>query len=191
MSGRQVDPLGALYAEVLGEVAWDQGGEAFLTEVGEALTALGGAWATDRTLRAFFLSAMVPQEKKRKALARLLEPMPPLLGRFMRLLMRRGRGRIVDRVALAFEDYMDRKLGRVQVTLTTATPIEDAQKEAWIAELRTATGKEPILHTEVKPELIAGAVLRVGDTITDGSVRRRLNEFKVRVRERGKHAIQA
>ncbi len=191
MSKRQVDPIGALYAEVLGEVAWDQGGEALLVEVGEALSALGGAWATERTLRAFFLSAMVPQDQKRDALARLLEPMPPLLRHFIRLLMRRGRGSIVDRVALAFEDYMDRKLGRVQVTLTTATPIDDAQKEAWIAELRTATGKEPVFHTEVKPELIAGAVLQVGDTIADGSARRRLNEFKVRIREKGKHAIQA
>ncbi len=191
MSRRQVDPVGALYADVLGEAAWDQGGETLLREVGDAITALGQAWGSERSMRAFFLSAMVPAEKKREALARLLEPMPPLVRHFMRLLMRRGRGRIVDRVAIAFEDYMDRKLGRVQVTLTTATPIEDAQKEAWIADLRAATGKEPVLHTEVKPELIAGAVLQVGDTIADGSARRRLNEFKARVRERGKHALQA
>ena len=191
MSGRHVDPLGALYAEVLGEVAWERGGEEQLREVGEALSALGHVWATDRTLRAYFLSAMVPQEEKQRSLARLLEALPPLLQDFMRLLMRRGRGRIVDRVALAFEDYMDRKLGRVQVTLTSATPIEDAQKEAWIAELRTATGMEPVLRTEVKPELIAGAVLQVGDTIADGSARRRLNELKARVRDRGKHALQA
>ena len=191
MSGRHVDPLGALYAEVLGEVAWERGGEELLREVGDALSALGTAWATDRTLRAYFLSAMVPQQERQASLARLLESLPPLVREFMRLLMRRGRGRIVDRVALAFEDYMDRKLGRVQVTLTSATPIEDAQREAWIAELRAATGKEPVLRTEVKPELIAGAVLQVGDTIADGSARRRLNELKARVRERGKHALQA
>jgi len=191
MSSRHVDPVGALYAEVLGEVAWEQGGETLLCEVGDALSALGEAWATNRTLRAFFLSAMVPQDQKREALARLLEPMPLLFRQFVRLLMRRGRGRIVDRVAFAFEEYMDRKLGRVQVTLTTATPIEDAQKEAWIVDLRAATGKEPVLHTEVKPELVAGAVLQVGDTIADGSARRRLNELKARVRERGKHALQA
>lgn len=191
MSSRHVDPVGALYAEVLGEVAWEQGGETLLREVGDALSALGEAWATDRILRAYFLSAMVPQGEKRESLARLLEPMPLLVRQFMRLLMRRGRGRIVDRVALAFEEYMDRKLGRVQVTLTTAAPIEDAQREAWIADLRAATGMEPVLHTEVKPELVAGAVLQVGDTIADGSARRRLNELKARVRERGKHALQA
>ena len=63
----------------------------------------------------------------------------------MRLLMRRGRGRIVDRVAIAYEEYMDRKLGRVQVTLTTATPVEDAQQEAWIdrAARRHGQGARP------------------------------------------------
>jgi F-type H+-transporting ATPase subunit delta len=191
MSHRQVDPVGALYAEVLGEVAWEQGGEALLVDVGDALSALGQAWAEERSLRAYFLSGRVPQEEKRDALARLLEPMPLLVRQFMRLLMRRGRGRIVDRVAIAFEEYMDRKLGRVQVTLTTATPIEEAQREAWIAQLRAATGKEPVLRTEVKPELVAGAILQVADTIADGSARRRLNELKARVRERGKHALQA
>lgn len=191
MSGRHVDPLGALYAEVLGEVAWEQGGEPLLREVGDALSALGQVWANERVLRAYFLSGMVPQEEKRKSMRRLLEPLPLLIRQFMRLLMRRGRGRIVDSVAFAFEDYMDTKLGRVQVTLTSATPIDEAQKEAWIAELRAATGKEPVLRTEVKPELIAGAVLQVGDTIADGSARRRLNELKARVRERGKHALQA
>jgi len=191
MSHRQVDPVGALYAEVLGEVAWEQGGEALLIDVGDALSALGEAWAKGRSLRAYFLSGMVPQEEKRESLARLLEPMPLLIRQFMGLLMRRGRGRIVDRVAVAFEEFMDQKLGRVQVTLTTATAIEDAQKEAWIADLRAATGKEPVLHTEVNPELIAGAVLQVGDTIADGSARRRLSELKARVRERGKHALQA
>ena len=191
MSHRQVDPVGALYAEVLGEVAWEQGGETLLSDVGDALSALGQAWSTNRTLRAYFLSGMVPQGEKRASLARLLEPMPLLIRHFMRLLMRRGRGRIVDRVAIAFEDYMDRKLGRIQVTLTSATPIDEAQKEAWIAQLRAATGKEPVLHTEVKPELVAGAVLQVGDTIADGSARRRLNELKLRVRERGQHALQA
>jgi len=191
MSGRHVDPVGALYAEVLGEVAWEQGGETLLRDVGDALTALGRAWATQRTLRAYFLSAMVPQQEKRAALGRLLDPMPVLMRQFMRLLMRRGRGRLVDRVAIAFEDYMDRKLGRVQVTLSTAVPIEETQKAAWIQDLRAATGREPVLHTEVKPELIAGAVLQVGDTIADGSARRRLSEMKAHLRERGKHALQA
>ena len=191
MSGRHVDPLGSLYAEVLGEVAWERGGEALLREVGDALSALGQAWATQRTLRAYFLSAMVKQDEKRAALARMLEPFPPLFKNFLRLLLRRGRGQLIDRVAVAFEEYMDRKLGRVPVTLATATPVDEEQMAAWTARLREATGKEPVLEHVVKPELIAGAVLQVGDTVADGSARRRLSELKSRVRERGKHALQA
>ena len=191
MSGRHVDPIGGLYAEVLGEVAWERGGETLLKEVGEALIAFGRAWAADRTLRAFFLSAMVEEDKKRQALRKLLEPMPPLMKDFIRLLIRRGRGHLIDRVAEAFEEYVDKKLGRVQVTLSTATPVPEEQKALWMDRLRASLGKEPVLEHVVKPELIAGAVLQVGGTVADGSARRQLAELKERVRERGKHAIQA
>ena len=191
MSGRHVDPLGALYAEVLGEVAWAQGGEPLLREVGDALSPLGEAWANERMLRAYFLSAMVKADQKRAALRKLLEGAPPIFRNFVRLLLRRGRGRILDKVAVAYEDFVDRKLGRVQVTLTSATPVSAEQEAAWVDRLRETLGREPVLSTHVKPELVAGAILQVDGTVADGSARRRLNELKVRIRERGKHALQA
>ena len=191
MSARHVDPLGALYAEVLGDVAWERGGEPLVKEVGEALSAFGSAWAQDRTLRAFFLSAQVKKDDKRAALLKILEPMPSLMRDFIRLLIRRGRGHLIDRVATAFEEYLDEKLGRVQVTLSTATPVPEEQKALWMDRLRASLGKEPVLEHVVKPELVAGAVLQVGGTVADGSARRQLQELTERVRERGKHAIQA
>lgn len=191
MSRRHVDPLMSVYAEVLGEVAFERGGQALLVEVGEALTALGRAWAGQRQLRAFFLSALVKQEDKRVALARLLGDLPPLLSDFVHLLLRRGRGRIIDRVAVAYEEYLDRKLGRVPVALATAMPVSEDRIRAWSDRIRAATGKEPVMEHTVKPELIAGAVLQVGHALVDGSARRRLADYRERVRERGTHALQA
>ena len=190
MSGRHVDPLAATYAEVLGQVADERGGEALLREVGDALSALGQAWADNRDLRAYFLSAMVKEDEKEKAFTALLSPLPELLQDFVRLCTRRGRGRMIDKIAIAYQAFLDERLGRVPVTLTTATPVPEDRVKAWSDKIQAALGKEPVLHHVVKPELIAGATMRVGDVVVDGSARHRLAVLRQRVRERGKHALQ-
>ena len=190
MSGRHVDPLAATYAQVLGEVAEARGGEPLLREVGEALSALGQAWAENRNLRAFFLSAMVSEDVKARAFDSLLATLPDLLQDFVRLCVRRQRGREIDKIAIAYEAYLDERLGRVPVTLTTATPVPQDKIQVWMDRIQAALGKEPVLHHVVKPELIAGATMRVGDVVVDGSARHRLAVMRQRVRERGKHALQ-
>lgn len=191
MSTRHVDPLAAVYAEALGQVADARGGEELLREVGEALSALGTAWADDRHLRAYFLSAMVKEEQKRTSLAKLLEGLPPLLADFVQVLMRHGRGRNIDKVAVAFEAWLDQRLGRVPVTLATATEVPEGKVQEWADRIRAATNKEPLMEHVVKPELLSGATIRVGDRVLDGSGRRLLADLRQRVKERGKHAIQA
>jgi len=191
MKIRHVDPLATVYAEALADIAEARGGKAMLGEIGEAISGLGQAWADRRNLRAYFLSAMVPREEKQASLAKLLADFPPLFVDFIHLLLRRGRGRIIDKVAIAYDAILDERLGRVQVTLTTATDVESEKLAAWMEQLREAVGKEPIISHVVQPELVAGATLQVGDTIADGSARRQLAEFKQQVRERGKHALQA
>jgi F-type H+-transporting ATPase subunit delta len=191
MSTRHVDPLAHVYAEALGQVTDARGGEALLREVGDALSALGAAWAEDRYFRAYFLSAMVPQARKRDSLRKLLADLPPLVSDFVRVLMRHGRGRNIDAVAVAFEAWLDHRLGRVPVRLETATEVPEGKVQEWVDRIRTATGKEPLMEHVVAPELIAGARLEVGHQVLDGSARRMLADLRQRVKERGKHAIQA
>ena len=62
---------------------------------------------------------------------------------------------------------------------------------AFTERLRAAIGKEPVLTHHVRPGLIGGAVLRVGDVVADGSVRRRLTELTSRIRLAGDHALAA
>ncbi len=191
MSRRRVEPLAAVYAAALGQVADERGGEALVREVGEALAALGGAWADQRTLRAYFLSAMVKQEEKAQSLDRLLAGLPPLLGDFVRLLLDHGRARLLDRVAVAYEVWTDVRLDRVPVTLNTATPASEEHLRLWTDRLRAALRQEPVLEHHVKPELVAGATLRVGDLVLDLSGRRMLAEIGRRVRGRRQHAVQS
>ncbi|MHC5010232.1 MAG: F0F1 ATP synthase subunit delta, partial [Planctomycetota bacterium] len=117
MEGRQVDPLGAVYAEALAGLAESDGGRDALREVGERLSAFAEAWREDRTLRAYFLSADVRFSDKERAMEKLGAAQPNVLSRFLRLLLQRGRLTWFPQIADAYEAILDRTLGRIPVTL--------------------------------------------------------------------------
>jgi F-type H+-transporting ATPase subunit delta len=169
--------LAATYAEALAAAA---PGRDDAAAVGERLAALAAAWRRDRSVSAFFLSGAVPREAKRSAIERLRAPVGPVLANFLRVLLRRNRLALLPEVAEAFERILDRRLDRVRVVLETAVPPTEPDVDGWRRRLRAAVGKEPVLTQRVRPALIGGAVLRVGDVIADGSVRRRLRDLRDR-----------
>jgi F-type H+-transporting ATPase subunit delta len=183
-----------VYARALAEAVEAAGGLDALQDVGDALEAFGEAWEADRVLRSYFLSSEVPRAQRRAAMDRLVEQrVPRLLGNFLRLLLERGRLTLLPEIAAAYRGILDERLGRVPVTITTAVPVPDAELRRWKETIRAAIGRDAVVHHHVKPEIIAGAVIRVGDRVADGSARRRLAELHTRIIERGthRHALQS
>ena len=63
----------------------------------------------------------------------------------------------------------------------SAVPLDDALRERLAHALSAATGKEVEVKVVVDPSVLGGVVARVGDTVIDGSIRRRLDELKERI----------
>jgi F-type H+-transporting ATPase subunit delta len=58
----------------------------------------------------------------------------------------------------------------------------DGATQATIADgISKALGKTVVPHYVVKPEILGGIVVRVGDTVMDGSVRRRLSSLRAQL----------
>ncbi len=75
-----------------------------------------------------------------------------------------------------------RKLrGRVDVTLTTPFAVEAGLLGEIKASLRKMLGAEPEMNAVVDPSLLGGAVVRVGDTVYDGSVVSRLERVRTQM----------
>ena len=81
--------------------------------------------------------------------------------------------------------------GLVRVEVTTATTLTDDLAAKIKEQLRGMLGGEPVLMTSIKPELIGGVVLRVGDAVYDGSVAARLADVRGRIINRSVHEIQS
>lgn len=194
MASPHASPGSTAYARALAEAVEAEGGNALLQDVGSVLGAIAGAWDADGTLRSYFLSTEVPSAQKHASMDALVEGrFPKLLANFLRLLLQRGRLGLLLEIHAAYSGILDEKLGRVPVTITTAVPVPESDFRAWKDAIRGSIGGDAVVQHVVKPEIIAGAVIRVGDRIMDGSARRRLSELHTRIIERGmqRHALQS
>lgn len=66
-------------------------------------------------------------------------------------------------------------------SVRVARPLEDAQAQRLGESLRRLYGRAVTLQVEVDPDVVGGAVVRVGDEVVDGSVARRLEEARRRM----------
>lgn len=62
----------------------------------------------------------------------------------------------------------------VDVEATFALEPSEVQKENLIKKLETKTGKKINLTVKIDSSIIAGGILKIGDEITDGSIKRQL-----------------
>ncbi|MEX0586145.1 MAG: ATP synthase F1 subunit delta [Pirellulales bacterium] len=143
-------------------------------------------------LEAVLSSALVGHEEKSALLERLLKKQAqPLFLNFLRVLSRHVRLDLVRAVHEAVHVAHDALRGRVPVEVRASGPLTPATVQFLTERLRKATGGEPKLALREQPDLIAGIVLRIGDTIYDGSVATQLRALRHEMIERSVHEIQS
>lgn len=106
----------------------------------------------------------------------------PLLGKFLRHVLERGRFDGVLEIARAYRRMADEAAGRINAEITSASPLAPDALAKIKQALEQATGKQVIATTSVDPELIGGVVAKVGSYVVDGSVRSALSQLKTSLR---------
>lgn len=89
------------------------------------------------------------------------------------LLVERGLAVLAPAIAAHFEKLYNDYRGQAVAQVTTAIPLDDDLRAQITGELRQMTGKRILLDERVDPSILGGAIARVGDTLIDGSLRRR------------------
>jgi F-type H+-transporting ATPase subunit delta len=88
---------------------------------------------------------------------------------------------LIPAIAASYHDLLDEVEGRVHAAVTVAREPDEADRAAVTQHLAKSLGKEVVPHFSVNPALLGGVVVRVGDTVLDGSVRRRLATLRARM----------
>lgn len=88
--------------------------------------------------------------------------------------------RMVDFQAIwsEFERLADEDAGLTTAEVTSAGPLDDRRRDRLRRALSERTGREVRLEVTVDPELIGGAVAKVGDLVFDGSLRTQLQQLR-------------
>ncbi len=160
------------YAEALFLAA--QQGPA-LEQYGQLLDAVTGAVQADERIAVALESPRVAKATKARLLAQALGDLAPAeVVRFLQAVVRRGRQGLLGDIAHEYQVLLDVKLNRVHAGVTLAAE-PDARLEKQIVErLGRALGREVRAHFRSDRGILGGVVVRVGDRVFDGSLRRRV-----------------
>jgi len=100
------------------------------------------------------------------------------LHNFVKILFDKKRGSDIKDIYAAFSDRVDAHNGIVNVIVETVVEVNETQMENLTTKLKAITGKEVRIVNKISPDVLGGMVVRIGDKIIDGSVKRKLEELK-------------
>lgn len=146
---------------------------------GELLDAVAGAVAADERIAVALDSPRVPKAMKSRILERALTGSAPKeVIRFLQAVVRRGRQGLLAEMAQQYQGLVDLKLNRVHAGVTLARAPDTRLQKTVVERLSRAVGKEVRAHFRADPTILGGVVVRVGDRIYDGSVKRKLHVLR-------------
>lgn len=163
------------YAEALFDLAQRHDGIEVFHECIDTVAALLDENPSFRTLME---TPRVDAEEKKKVVRKAFASFPVPFINFLLVTIDKRRQRLLSGIARSFGDLIDEHLDRMHVDVTLARPINEEAKKKVADMLSVVLGKTAIPHVRVRPEIIGGIVVRAGDTIYDGSIRRRLSRMR-------------
>jgi F-type H+-transporting ATPase subunit delta len=175
--------LARVYAEALLAAARKES-EVRVDEVGAELAGFARGATASPAVATFLANPTVAKKAKAAALADALRAGGSDLFRgLIGVLVHNNRLGLLPGIAAAYRQLLDKRAGRVGVTVTAAVALSAAERDALVATLRGTLRREPVVSVRVDPELLGGMVVQVGDSVIDTSVRTRLQALRTALLE--------
>jgi len=168
------------YANAMADVALVQG---VAEPASKQLHDFGAAYAESTELRTFLASPAVSLEAKHAVLETIVARLgaSKIIRNFLFVLTDHRRTQLIPEVVTAFHQVIRYRQGIAEAEISSAIELTGAQKKEMAATLAQLTGKKIEAKYALDPALLGGVVVRIGDTIYDGSLRSRLNEMRARL----------
>ena len=164
------------YAQALYDAAAEQA--ALSRIVGDANQIISLAQES-KDLEQFLTNPILSPQFKSEMFQQLLsEAVQPLTLNFLLLLASKQRERFLVAILQAFLKLVDLKAGRVVAQVTSAVPLSDAQQTSLVKQLSDYSGAEVRLELSEDTAIKGGIIVRLGDTVFDGSVATQLQRLR-------------
>ena len=144
------------------------------------LRRISGLLTESEDLRRVWENPAVPAEQKRKLLDAIVqrEGIERHVRNLVAVLIDHRRIQFLERITQQLVKELDARLGLAEAQITSARELGDAEKRVLEAQVEKVTGKKVRAHFNLDAALLGGAVVRVGSTIYDGSVKGQLEKIR-------------
>ena len=169
--------LALRYAAALADVALEQkNGD----QIRRDLASFADAFESSADLRNFLESPPISREVKHSVIGKIAQQMNlvPAVRNFVFLLLDHRRTEMLREIQQTFDTELNARMGIAEAEVISARGLSDAQKRELTAALERRTGKKIEAKFHEDEALLGGAIVRVGSTVYDGSVREQLSRLR-------------
>jgi F-type H+-transporting ATPase subunit delta len=168
------------YANALADIAIEQGAAA---PVMQQLSDFTSAYTSSAELRNFFESPVTSKEEKRRVAEKISTRLgaSKILRNFLFVVIDHRRTGELPEILETLQGVLRERQGIAEAEVLSAVALNETQKKEMTQSLERATGKQIKAKFSLDASLLGGVLVRVGDTIYDGSLRNRLNGLRERL----------
>ena len=165
------------YARALADVVGPSGN---YRTVLEELQDFARVYRESLELEEVFASPAVALPQKMKVLEAIGQRLgeSPVTLNFLRVLLAYYRMPLLEEAIQAYRKIANEQLGVVQVTISSASDLSEAEREGVAARFKELTGKQVELEFRIESKLLGGILAQIGNTVYDGSVRGNLARIR-------------
>ncbi len=166
------------YARAFVDVVFDKKLDPVKTE--DELRSLATMVSETHALRTVWESPSVPAEQKRAVLDQIVSRLgaSKMTRNLVAVLIDNRRIAALPEIARQFQEELNARLGFADAQITTARELGDDEKRALEQQIAALTGKQVRAEYRRDQSVLGGAVVKVGSTIYDGSVKGQLQRLK-------------
>jgi F-type H+-transporting ATPase subunit delta len=188
MEDPSTQSVAKVYAVAYLDSAGDSGGH---SAVEELASFMDDVLAPQTEFAELLRGSALGRDEKDQLIEKVVGPRAtPLFTNFLRVLAKHGRLGLLQGIRRQAEIELERRAGKRRVSVSSAVELSAESLASIKSSLTASLGCDPILETRIDPSLIGGLVIRVGDSVYDGSLKTQVKQLRVRLRERCLNEIQ-
>ncbi|HEY3927735.1 MAG TPA: ATP synthase F1 subunit delta [Candidatus Koribacter sp.] len=166
------------YAKALADAVFESRTDVTVAE--HDLKALVNLVAENDTLRKVWENPSIAAEQKRHVLDGIVGQLGivKIIRNFMAVLIDHQRVRQLPQIARQFELELNTRLGYTDAEVASVHELDDQDRVAIEQQIERVSGKKVRARYKTNRELLGGAIIRIGSTVYDGSIRGQLAKIK-------------
>jgi F-type H+-transporting ATPase subunit delta len=186
------DPGTLAIARVYATAFLDAAGDKAADGLEELTSFLDDVLARNEKFEAMLTTGLLNRDEKLRLIEKVVVPYASeFFADSLRILANHDRLDLLNEIlAVATLEY-EKRNGQQRVQVVSVKPLDEATLERVRESVSAAFKFEPILEPQTDPSLIGGIVIRVGNSVYDGSLRSWLKQLAKKMHQGSLHEIQS